>query len=94
MTTDPPPQTAAGKVLWHFSMSLDGFIAGPQHSMDWMTGFTGRPGIVEEYAATLGAVLGGREGSPVAALRGPGGSDTILTIDLPDRDGWDEMAEF
>lgn len=23
------PQTAAGKVLWHFTMSLDGFVAGP-----------------------------------------------------------------
>lgn len=33
-------QTAAGKVLWHFTMSRDGFIAGPNHGMDWMTGFT------------------------------------------------------
>jgi len=24
-----PPQTAAGKVLWHFTMSLDGFVAAP-----------------------------------------------------------------
>ena len=36
MTTalpDTEPQTAAGKVLWHFTMSLDGFIAGPNHTM-------------------------------------------------------------
>ena len=33
-------QTAAGKVLWNFTMSVDGFVAGPEHSMDWMTGFT------------------------------------------------------
>lgn len=26
---DTEPQTAAGKVLWHFAMSLDGFVAGP-----------------------------------------------------------------
>lgn len=56
------PQTAAGKVLWHFTMTLDGFIAGPNHSMDWLDGFTGRPGIIEEYATTTGAVLGGRDG--------------------------------
>ncbi|WP_280231697.1 dihydrofolate reductase family protein [Nocardia cyriacigeorgica] len=58
---DTAPQTAGGKVLWHFSMSLDGFVAGPNHSMDWMRG-TARPGIVEEYVETTGAVLGGRSG--------------------------------
>jgi dihydrofolate reductase len=55
-------QTAAGKVLWHFTMSLDGFVAGPGHTMDWMTGYSFRPGLVEEYAGTTGAVLGGRDG--------------------------------
>ncbi|WP_416960204.1 dihydrofolate reductase family protein [Streptomyces sp. Agncl-13] len=59
---DTGPQTAAGKVLWHFTMSLDGFVAGPEHAMDWMTGFSFRAGLVEEYAATTGAVLGGRDG--------------------------------
>ncbi|MDG9712142.1 dihydrofolate reductase family protein [Streptomyces sp. DH10] len=59
---DVEPQTAAGKVLWHFSMSLDGFVAGPNHTMDWMTGATFRPGLSEEYAETTGAVLGGRAG--------------------------------
>ncbi len=24
------------KVLWHVTMSLDGFIAGPNDSMDWV----------------------------------------------------------
>lgn len=32
--TDPEPQTAAGKVLSHFLMSLDGFVAGPNHEME------------------------------------------------------------
>lgn len=27
---DTEPQQAGGKVLWHFSMSLDGFVAGPE----------------------------------------------------------------
>ena len=59
---DTERQTAAGKVLWHFTMSLDGFVAGPGHAMDWMTGFSVRPGLIEEYVQTTGAVLGGRDG--------------------------------
>ena len=59
---DTLPQTAAGKVLWHFTMTLDGFVAGPNHSMDWMPGITFRPGLVAEYVETTGAVLGGRDG--------------------------------
>jgi dihydrofolate reductase len=59
---DTERQTAGGKVLWHFTMSLDGFVAGPNHAMDWMTGISFRPGLVEEYAETTGAVLGGRDG--------------------------------
>jgi hypothetical protein len=35
---------------------------GPNHAMDWMTGISFRPGLVEEYAETTGAVLGGRDG--------------------------------
>ena len=59
---DAGPQSAAGKVLWHFTMSLDGFVAGPNHEMGWMTGISFRPGLVDEYVATTGAVLGGRDG--------------------------------
>lgn len=59
---DTQPQVAAGKVLWHFTTSLDGFVAGPNHAMDWMTGFTVRPGLIQEYVATTGAILGGRHG--------------------------------
>ena len=60
---DTARQTAQGKVLLHFSMSLDGFVAGPGHSMDWMRqDATNRPGLPEEYVATTGAVLGGRDG--------------------------------
>ena len=60
--SDTEPQTAAGKVLWHFTMSLDGFVAGPDHRMGWMTGISFRPGLVGEYIKTTGAVLGGRDG--------------------------------
>ncbi len=48
--------------MWRFAMSLDGFVAGPGHSMDWQTGFEIRPGVLDEYIATTGAVLGGRNG--------------------------------
>lgn len=56
------PQTATGKVLWHFSMSLDGYVAGPQHSMDWLAGTVDRAGLEDEYISTTGAILGGRDG--------------------------------
>ena len=53
---DTEPQTAAGKVLWHVTMSLDGFVAGPNPEMDWMSGTSSRPGLEDEYVATTGAV--------------------------------------
>lgn len=59
---DLEPQTAGGKVLWHFTMSLDGFVAGPEHEMAWMTGISFSSGLVGEYVCTTGAVLGGRDG--------------------------------
>jgi riboflavin biosynthesis pyrimidine reductase len=67
--SDTEPQTAGGKVLWHFTMSLDGFVAGPNHEMDWTTGISSRPGLVEEYVETTGAVLGGRDCGPAEAVR-------------------------
>jgi dihydrofolate reductase len=60
--SDTKPQTADGKVLWHFLMSLDGFVAGPNHEMDWMTDIAIRPGLHAEYIETTGAVLAGRNG--------------------------------
>jgi dihydrofolate reductase len=62
MMSETEPQTASGKVLWHFTMSLDGFVAGPNHEMGWMGGTSFRPGLVEEYVTTTGAVLAGRNG--------------------------------
>ena len=59
---DTEPQTAGGKVLWHFTMSLDGFVAGPNHELDWLSATSSRPGLEDEYVATTGAVLGGRDG--------------------------------
>jgi hypothetical protein len=68
--SDTEPQTAGGKVLWHFTMSLDGFVAGPGHQMDWLTGISFRPGLAGEYVTTTGAVLGGRDGGDHAISGG------------------------
>ncbi|RFU42399.1 dihydrofolate reductase [Actinomadura logoneensis] len=43
-------------------MSVDGFVAGPEHDMGWMAGARVRPGLHEEYVRTTGAILGGRDG--------------------------------
>ncbi len=59
---DFEPQTASGKVLWHFTMSLDGFVAEPGGGMGWLDGVTYRPHLEQEYLATTGAILGGRNG--------------------------------
>ena len=55
-------QGADGKVLWHFTMSLDVFVAGPNHDMSWLTGFSFPPGLVDEHVQTMDAVLAGRSG--------------------------------
>ncbi|WP_182903095.1 dihydrofolate reductase family protein [Microbispora sp. H10830] len=71
--SDTERQTATGKVLWHFTMSLDGFVAGPDHGMDWMSGISARPGLVDEYVRSTGAVLGGRDGWDAAGGHRPYG---------------------
>jgi dihydrofolate reductase len=48
------------KVVWHVTMSLDGFIAGPGGSMDWMLGFGDEDDEVNELIRRIGAVLAGR----------------------------------
>ena len=56
--------TSTGKVVVNRSMSLDGFIAGPGHTMDWGAGrpladFVA-PDDLQEIAAATGAMLIGR----------------------------------
>src|SRR5690242_5573546 len=63
------PGERRGRVLWNFMMSLDGFVAGRNHSMDWMQmgGYRAEPGVIEEYIERTGAIIAGRDGwdSPV-----------------------------
>ena len=49
-----------GKLLWHTMMSLDGFIAGPNHDMSWVFGLDA--GSRETVDAVLGST---------GAFRGP-----------------------
>ena len=55
--TRPP----SAKILWNFMMSLDGFVAGVEHDMRWMTGVTVGDGVIDHYIETTGAVLTGRD---------------------------------
>ena len=53
-------------VLWHFTMSLDGFIAGREHDMNWLAPYAAShptiDGIVKEVVGRIGAALSGRRG--------------------------------
>jgi dihydrofolate reductase len=73
---DLEPPTADGKVLWHFTMSVDGFVAGPGHDMGFLGRASFRPGLVREYVATTGAVLASRAGfdSAIGDARPYGGA--------------------
>lgn len=55
------------RVLWHVTMSLDGFIAGPGGRMDWMLGFGEQNDEVDELIPQIGAVLAGRHTYDVGA---------------------------
>ncbi|HAW11282.1 MAG: dihydrofolate reductase family protein [Candidatus Dormibacteria bacterium] len=48
-----------GVVLWHVTMSLDGFIAGPDDAMDWVFRHAGPNPEVDATIPTIGAVLAG-----------------------------------
>jgi dihydrofolate reductase len=66
------------KVIWHITMSLDGFIAGPDDSMDWVVGEWSDDGtnthdievdrspLADEVLGSAGAILGGRRWYDVA----------------------------
>jgi dihydrofolate reductase len=64
---DPGP----GKVVVNRAMSLDGFIAGPDHAMDWIIDHTREDRFPEVVAAT-GAMLIGRGTHEVAGRMSAG----------------------
>ena len=44
------------KMLWSFTMSLDGFIAGPGGDMSWLTEHLGPNPTVDELIGEIGAL--------------------------------------
>jgi dihydrofolate reductase len=57
------------KILWHTMMSLDGFIAGPEDSMEWAFKAPGRSALADEVREGTGAILGGRRWYDAAAAK-------------------------
>ena len=65
-------------VIWHITMSVDGFIAGPDDSMDWVVSEWSdggentrdidvqRSNVADEVLENAGAILGGRRWYDVA----------------------------
>lgn len=87
--------TGNGKVVVNRSMSLDGFIAGPDDAMDWIFDFMGA--IEDEFPeimAATGAMLIGRRTYEVAKRMAAnpnevtpgydGGAEFVLTHEPPD----------
>jgi dihydrofolate reductase len=58
------PTAGHGKVVVNRAVSLDGFIAGPRDSMDWIRPFM-TPDVIGEAAAATGAMLVGRRTADV-----------------------------
>jgi dihydrofolate reductase len=48
------------KVIWHITMSLDGFISGPDDSMDWAFGHGEHSHIADDTLNEIGAIVEGR----------------------------------
>jgi dihydrofolate reductase len=88
--------TAAGQVVINRTMSLDGFIAGPDDSMDWIFELMGPvEDVFPEVMAATGAMLVGRRthevGKRMAASADEltptydGGAQFVLTHRPPDQ---------
>jgi dihydrofolate reductase len=78
-------------VLWHVTMSLDGFIAGPGDALDWVFDYTGPNAAVDDVIRTTGSVLAGRRSYDVGRRDGRGayggawkGPQFVLTHKIPD----------
>lgn len=58
-----------GKVVWGFTSSIDGFIAGPEHDMTWLASLEHSDegdAVNERLAAAVGAILSGGAGHRAA----------------------------
>jgi dihydrofolate reductase len=73
-----------GKVIWHISMSLDGFIDGPNDSMAWAFKRASKPSpdadeVIQSTGAIPGAGDGGmREKPSTMVLDAAKGKDVVI----------------
>ena len=57
------------QVVWHVTMSLDGFIAGPDDTMAWAFEYEGPNRLADGVMRSTGAILAGRRWYDVATER-------------------------
>jgi dihydrofolate reductase len=83
-------------VIWHVTMSLDGFIAGPDDDMDPILEYAGPNPVVDELLPTIGAILAGRRSYDVGRREeghgAYGGAIEVPTFVLTDREAPDEKG--
>ncbi|MFR9777323.1 dihydrofolate reductase family protein [Micromonospora sp. MS34] len=60
------------RIIWHVTMSLDGFIAPPDDSADWMFGHGAAGPLGGETVRRTGAILSGRRGYDLGNRPGEG----------------------
>jgi len=81
----------AGKVVVHRTMSLDGFIAGPEHDMDWVFEEPTPPTANDQMAQTGAMLVGKRTQEVGERMAGEGSGEDygggpvlVLTHDDPE----------
>ena len=76
------------KVVCHFTMSLDGFVAGPGHDMSWLAGVTVPPGLIDRYVesrarSSRGDAAGTRRSGPTVPTAGGGPAPSSSSPTMP-----------
>ena len=61
-------------VIWHATISLDGFLAGPRGDMDWMAAARLPNPLGWALVPRIGAIVAGRRTHDLGIARGDGGA--------------------
>lgn len=62
-----------GSVIWHATMSLDGYLSGPRGEMDWMAAAAGSPNPAGwALVPRIGAIVAGRRTHDLGIAHGDG----------------------
>jgi dihydrofolate reductase len=64
------PDSKVGRVHLYVGISLDGFIAGPNHELDWLDAYQDARAGFAPFAKTIGSAVMGRSTYDVAASKG------------------------